>query len=65
MTERTYLHIGGIRSVEAFQQSLGELNISIPCDNELITGQASPLAQPLLCNEFKVGNRFAIQLLSG
>ena len=65
MTDRPYLHLGGIRNVEAFRQYLSEQDISIPCDLELLSGDASPLAQPLRCDSFTVGNRFAIHPMEG
>ena len=65
MAESSFLHIGGIRDVETFRQRLHELNLSIPCDAELLSGVASPLAQPLLCGKFTIGNRFAIHPMEG
>jgi len=43
MTERSYLHLGGIRDVETFRHHLRELQISIPCDTEMILGEAAAL----------------------
>ena len=60
-----YLHLGGIRNVEAFRLYLSEHDIPIPCDLELLSDDASPLAQPLRCDSFTVGNRFAIQPMEG
>jgi len=65
MAGSSFLHIGGIRDVETFRQRLHELNLSIPCDAQLLSGIASPLAQPLLCGKFTIGNRFAIHPMEG
>jgi NADPH2 dehydrogenase len=65
MSERSFLHLGGMRQVEDFQAYLRELQISLPCDRELITGSASPLAQPLHANGIHLGNRFAIHPMEG
>lgn len=65
MAESSFLHIGGIRDVETFRHRLRELNLSIPCDAELVSGTASPLAQPLSCGKFTIGNRFAIHPMEG
>jgi NADPH2 dehydrogenase len=65
MTERSYLHLGGIRDVETFRRHLRELHISIPCDVEMIPGEASPLAQPLRRDAIHLGNRFAIHPMEG
>src|SRR6266496_2871871 len=55
MTDRSYLHLGGIRDLETFRRYLAEQSISIPCDQELLAGEASPLAQPLDCDDFTLG----------
>jgi 2,4-dienoyl-CoA reductase-like NADH-dependent reductase (Old Yellow Enzyme family) len=60
-----YLHIGGIKDVETFRGFLRELQISIPCDSQLIAGEASPLARPLQANTIHLGNRFAIHPMEG
>jgi 2,4-dienoyl-CoA reductase-like NADH-dependent reductase (Old Yellow Enzyme family) len=65
MTERSYLHLGGIRDVEVFRRHLRDLHIPIPCDVEMIPGEASPLAQPLRSGAIHLGNRFAIQPMEG
>ena len=65
MTDRSYLHLGGIRDLETFRRYLAEQSISIPCDQELLAGEASPLAQPLDCDDFTLGNRFAIHPMEG
>jgi NADPH2 dehydrogenase len=65
MPNRSYLHLGGIRDVEAFRRHLRDLQIEIPCDVELMSGDASPLAQPLFSGAIHFGNRFAIQPMEG
>jgi NADPH2 dehydrogenase len=65
MTEHSYLHLGGIRDVEMFRRHLREMHISIPCDGEMIPGEASPLAQPLRTGAIHLGNRFAIHPMEG
>jgi NADPH2 dehydrogenase len=65
MTDRSFLHLGGLRDVETFLRHLEELQISIPCDPELVVGDASPLAQPLRRGNITLGNRFAIHPMEG
>ena len=60
-----YLHLGGLRDVEAFRSHLRELRISIPCDSELVAGDSSPLAQPRNAHGVHIGNRFAVQPMEG
>ena len=65
MSERPLLHVGKIRDVETFRARLQELQISIPCDRELLAGSASPLAEPLQMDGIELGNRFAIHPMEG
>ena len=58
-------HLGGLRDVETFQRYLAEHRIDIPCDEKLISGEGSPLAQPLYAGSTKVGNRIAAQPMEG
>ncbi len=65
MSERPFLHLGGLREVEAFRRYLNEHRMTIPCDRELMSGDASPLARPLRLNGLTVGNRFCIHPMEG
>ena len=58
-----YLHLGGLKDVEAFRSHLRDLGIAIPCDSQLLAGD-SPLAQPLNA-VVHLGNRFAVQPMEG
>lgn len=62
---RTYSPIGGIRNVADFKQHLADLGLAIPCDDELRTGVTSPLAQPIILAERRIGNRFCIHPMEG
>ena len=57
--------VASLRTVQHFQQHLQSLGLTIPCDQELTIGGASPLAQPLQKGEFKIGNRIAIHPMEG
>ena len=61
----SYIHLGGLRDIESFRRHLAERQINIPCDNELISGELSPLAQPLDLGGIKAGNRIAAQPMEG
>src|SRR3954468_8507835 len=65
MIERSFPHLGGMHQVEAFQDYLQQLQISLPCDRELLSAPASPLAQPFHADGIHLGNRFAIQPMEG
>ena len=61
----SYIHLGGLRDIESFRRYLAERQINIPCDNKLISGRISPLAQPIDIGDTKVGNRIAAQPMEG
>lgn len=65
MSVQSYLHLGSVHGVEAFQRHLREHEIGIPCDSGLTADNDSPLAQPLRLNGVKIGNRFAIHPMEG
>ncbi len=65
MNGASYLHLGAIRDAEAFQDYLRALDLSIPCDLELLAGNPSPLAQPLNIEGIELDNRFAIHPMEG
>ena len=65
MSGRQFLNLGGLRSAADFRAALGRLGLSIPCDEEMLTGGASPLAQPLRAGDLYAGNRFAVHPMEG
>ncbi len=65
MTGHRFLHIGSVGDVETFLRYLRERRIDIPCDKELLRGEASPLAQPLDLSDIRIGNRIAVHPMEG
>lgn len=65
MSARQFINLGGVRSVTDFRGALGRLRLSIPCDEEVLAGGSSPLAQPFRAGDLRVGNRFAIHPMEG
>src|SRR5882672_9221255 len=65
MSANQFLHIGSIRDIEAFRRHLQEHQISIPCDQETMSGSASPLTELLTFNGVKIGNRFTVHPMEG
>jgi NADPH2 dehydrogenase len=65
MSEHSFLRLGSVRDVETFRHYLQRHKISIPCDQALVIGDQSPLAQPLHVNGRIIGNRFAIHPMEG
>ena len=65
MTPLSILRLGALKDVEQFQEHLHSLNLEIPCDSKLISGQESPFAQPIEQADIRIGNRVAIQPMEG
>jgi NADPH2 dehydrogenase len=65
MNPRDIIRLGSLRDVAHFRQTLDSLRLTIPCDDELISGSDSPLAQPIVRDGIRIGNRFAIQPMEG
>jgi len=65
MPQPSYTHLGGLRDVESFRRYLTKHRIEIPCDEELSSGAASPLAQPIHFGPHKLGNRIVAQPMEG
>jgi len=57
--------LGSMHDVPSFQKHLESLGLTLPCDRELIAGDDSPLAQPLLRGKIRIGNRIAIHPMEG
>jgi NADPH2 dehydrogenase len=60
--------IPSLRSVSEFRAHCTSLNISLPCDEEIVHGHNSPLAKPIdlpRINGKKIGNRIAVQPMEG
>jgi len=65
MPQPPYIHLGGLRDVESFRRYLSEQRIVIPCDDKLISGEASPLTQPIHFSSKRIGNRIVAQPMEG
>src|SRR5262245_20666689 len=62
------VRIPTLKSVADFRTHLASLGIELPCEDAIVTGPASPLAQPLTrrtINGKTIGNRWAIQPMEG
>jgi 2,4-dienoyl-CoA reductase-like NADH-dependent reductase (Old Yellow Enzyme family) len=65
MENHPFLHLGSVKTAEAFKQHLSEHQLEIPFDDEVVSGPGSPLAQPLSFKNVRIGNRFAIHPMEG
>jgi NADPH2 dehydrogenase len=65
MTTGAILRLGSLKNVERFQSHVQDLNLQIPCDDQIVSGSQSPLRWPLNRGPFKIGNRIAVQPMEG
>ena len=42
-----FVKVKSLQSVENFKRSVQDLGLDIPCDEELVTGDASPMAKSI------------------
>lgn len=57
--------ISTLKTAEAMRDRLDELGVTLPIDEELESGDASPLGQPLKRDRGNIGNRFCILPMEG
>ncbi len=61
----SYPKIAGLKTAEAFRTHVESLGVALPLDEEIETGPAAPLAQPLEAHGRTIGNRFCILPMEG
>jgi NADPH2 dehydrogenase len=62
------VRIPSLKSVEDFRKHISSLGIELPCEDQIVAGSSSPLAQPIdgvTINGKRVGNRWAIHPMEG
>src|SRR5512135_1018057 len=60
--------IPSLKTVAEFRAHVACLGVDLPCEDAIVTGSSSPLAQPLpaiLINGKHIGNRYAVQPMEG
>ena len=62
------IRIPSLKTVGDFRRHVASLGIELPCEDSIVAGATSPLAQPVaspVINGKTIGNRFAIQPMEG
>src|SRR5437773_3241843 len=62
------IRIPTLKTVADFRKHVALLGLSLPCEDGIVTGSASPLARPIehaTINGKRIGNRWAIQPMEG
>src|SRR6266550_7027210 len=60
--------VPSLKTVADFRKHVASLGIELPCEDQIATGSASPLVQPVgptAINGKRIGNRWAIQPMEG
>ena len=61
-----YVKVAQLKTIERFRERLGELGVSLPCDDKFLSAeQGSPLAAPIQLGSKSVGNRWCIHPMEG
>ena len=61
----TFQRLGALKDVGAFRAHVASLSLDLPCDDELVAGDASPLLQPVTVGGLMVGNRICVHPMEG
>jgi 2,4-dienoyl-CoA reductase-like NADH-dependent reductase (Old Yellow Enzyme family) len=62
------VRVPSLKTVADFRQHVASLGIDLPCEDSILTGGASPLAQPITqvsINGKQPGNRYVVQPMEG
>jgi len=65
MSANHILRIGSLHDAAQLQAHMRALGLNIPCDEHLLRGAESPIAQPIERGGIKIGNRIAIHPMEG
>ncbi len=61
-----YPKVARLKDVAAFRDRLGELGIELPLDDEILSAEeGSPLAEPMMVGNARIGNRWCIHPMEG
>ena len=62
----SYPRMARLRDAQTFREHIEQLGIELPFDEQVLSGEASPLAQPyILPNGRLIGNRFCTSPMEG
>src|SRR5687768_6069344 len=65
MAQEPSARLGSFKDVASFIEYAARLGLELPCDREVASGDASPLAQPIAVDGLTIGNRIAIHPMEG
>ena len=59
------VRLASLKSVDSFKEHQRSLDIDIPCDRQIVTGEGSILRRPITGGRFQIRNRIAVQPMEG
>ena len=62
---KSILRLGALKEVTQFQEHVKSCQLTIPCDQEILTGGKSPLRTSIQRDTLRIGNRIAVQPMEG
>jgi NADPH2 dehydrogenase len=66
MAEDSFVKVGHLKDVAAFQAQLAGLGLQLPCDSRVLSAaEGSPMAQPIDVGGFVIGNRWCVHPMEG
>ena len=65
MTTQPIVRLASLKSVDRFREHMRALGLTIPCDQEIVSGPDSPLRQAVVCGRMTIPNRIAVQPMEG
>jgi len=65
MSSAAIVRVATLKDARRFTEHVRSLNVNVPCDEEILTGQASTILQPLVCDGLRISNRIAVQPMEG
>jgi NADPH2 dehydrogenase len=65
LSERPFAKVPALASAAQLRAHVASLGLSLPCDDRILAAPESPLARPLRCGPFTVGNRWCVQPMEG
>ena len=59
------VRLPSLKDAARFKEHARALKVNVPCDEKILSGQDSPLLQPLNCGDMRISNRIAVQPMEG
>src|SRR4051812_20482029 len=65
MADQPILRLGSVKDLAVFRDHVAKLGLDLPCDDAVLFGDESPLAEPADVAGLRIGNRWTIHPMEG